>query len=200
MSTARPTTLLRSPAFWLATGLAAGMVAGFFSFGGWWDLNKVAGEVREPSRTLPREIALGVIVVTVIYLATSAAFIYLVPFERVQSSETFAAQAGEVLFGGAGARIFSAVVVLSVLGSLMAVIMTAPRVYYAMASDGLFFKAVKSIHPRFGTPARAVAAHRSTQISEPRRANTVRAALTTLIAASSATPAPPKAATTPPRS
>ncbi|HZM90920.1 MAG TPA: amino acid permease, partial [Blastocatellia bacterium] len=75
----------------------------------------------------------------------------------VSSGETFAAQAGQVLFGAAGAQVFTSIVVISVLGSLTAVIMTAPRVYYAMAADGLFFKRAASIHPRFGTPAAAIA-------------------------------------------
>ncbi len=141
----------------LMTGVAGGMLAGFFSFGGWWDLSKMGGEVREPQRTLPRAIAFGVCVVTLLYVSTSIAFMYLVPLEEVTSGETFAAQAGQALFGAAGARVFSGIVVVSVLGSLTAVIMTAPRVYYAMATDGLFFKAAASIHPRFGTPARAIA-------------------------------------------
>ena len=141
----------------LLTAVAGAMLAGFFSFGGWWDLSKMGGEVRDPQRTLPRAIALGVCIVTLIYITTSVAFMYLVPLERVSSGETFAAQAGEALFGAAGAQIFSGIVVVSVLGSLAALIMTAPRVYYAMASDGLFFKTAASIHPRFGTPAAAIA-------------------------------------------
>jgi len=140
----------------LLTAVAGGMLAGFFSFGGWWDLSKMGGEVREPQRTLPRAIAYGVCIVTLLYVSTSVAFMYLVPLERVASGETFAAQAGQALFGAAGARVFSGIVVVSVLGSLTAIIMTAPRVYYAMAADGLFFEAAASIHPRFGTPARAI--------------------------------------------
>ena len=139
------------------TAIAGGMLAGFFSFGGWWDLSKMGGEVREPQRTLPRAIGFGVCIVTLLYVSTSIAFMYLVPLERVTSGETFAAQAGQALFGAAGARVFSVIVVVSVLGSLAAIIMTAPRVYYAMAADGLFFKAAAAIHPRFGTPARAIA-------------------------------------------
>ncbi|MDT7540233.1 MAG: basic amino acid/polyamine antiporter, family [Acidobacteriota bacterium] len=141
----------------LAGALAGGMVAAFFSFGGWWDVSKVAGEVRRPSYTLPRALAFGVIIVTLVYVATSAAFIYLVPLGRVASGETFAAQAGEVLFGKIGGQIFSAVVIVAVLGSLAGVIMSAPRVYFAMAHDGLFFRAVAAVHPRYGTPARAIA-------------------------------------------
>ncbi|HWC78056.1 MAG TPA: amino acid permease, partial [Blastocatellia bacterium] len=141
----------------LLGALAAGVVSGFFSFGGWWDLSKMGGEVRNPTRTLPRAIALGVLMITGVYIVISAAFMYLVPMERVASGETFAAQAGEALFGLAGGKVFSIVVVVSVLGSMAAIVMTAPRVYYAMARDGLFFKGAAAVHPRFGTPARAIA-------------------------------------------
>jgi basic amino acid/polyamine antiporter, APA family len=141
----------------LLAALAGGMVAAFFSFGGWWDVTKVAGELRDPARSLPRALIYGVIIVTLVYVLTSAVFLYLVPLEAVTSSETFAAQAGEVLFGRAGAQVFSVIVVVTVLGSLAAIIMSAPRVYFAMARDGLFISAAAAIHPRFGTPARAIA-------------------------------------------
>ncbi|HVF88072.1 MAG TPA: amino acid permease [Pyrinomonadaceae bacterium] len=137
-------------------GLAGAFVAAFFSFGGWWDVSKLAGEVRDPERTLPRALLYGVLVVTLVYILTSAVFIYLVPLERVSSGETFAAQAGEALFGRAGGQVFSGIVIVSVLGSLAGIIMAAPRVYYAMARDHLFLPAAASIHPRFGTPARAI--------------------------------------------
>jgi len=141
----------------IMVGLASGLVGAFFSFAGWWDLSKLAGEVREPARTLPRALAYGVIIVTVVYILTSAAFIYLVPLDQVTSGETFAAQAGEVLFGPVGGLVFSLVVVIAILGSLAAVVMSAPRVYYAMARDGLFIAGAAAIHPRFETPARAIA-------------------------------------------
>lgn len=141
----------------LVAALAGAVVAAFFSFGGWWDVAKVAGEVREPAQTLPRALIYGVTIVTVVYILTSAVFIYLVPLGSATSGVTFAAQAGEVLFGKAGGQIFAAIVVATVLGSLAAIIMSAPRVYFAMARDGLFVPAVASIHPRFGTPARAIA-------------------------------------------
>ena len=83
----------------------------------------------------------GVCIVTLVYIMTSAAFIYLVPVERATSGETFAAQAGEILFGRVGGQIFSSIVIISVLGSLLAGIITAPRVYYAMARDGVFLNA-----------------------------------------------------------
>jgi APA family basic amino acid/polyamine antiporter len=141
----------------LVGALAGGLIGAFFSFAGWWDLGKLAGEVKNPGRTLPRALTYGVIVVTIVYILTSFAFVYLVPLEKVTSGETFAAQAGEVLFGRAGGLIFSFVVVVAVLGSLAAVVMSAPRVYFAMARDGLFIPSVAVLHKRFETPARAIA-------------------------------------------
>jgi APA family basic amino acid/polyamine antiporter len=140
----------------LVGALAGAMVAAFFSFGGWWDVTKLAGEVREPSRTLPRALIYGVVIVTIVYILTSAVFLYLVPLSAVSSGETFAAQAGEVLFGRAGGLVFSLIVIFAVLGSLSALIMSAPRVYFAMARDGLFLPSAAVLHPRFGTPARAI--------------------------------------------
>src|SRR3989449_7971954 len=140
----------------LPVALAAGLVGAFFAFGGWWEIPKLAGEAREPARTVPRALAIGVAIITAIYVLTSAVFLYLVPLDRVTSGETFAAQAGEALFGPAGGRVFSGVVIVAVLGSLLGLLMALPRVYYAMARDGVFLKSVAAEHPRFGTPARAI--------------------------------------------
>ena len=141
----------------LIGALAGGFMLAFFSLAGWWDLGKLAGEVKNPARALPRALAYGVIIVTLVYILTSFAFFYLVPLDQVKSDETFAAQAGEVLFGRAGGLIFSFVVVVSVLGSLAAVVISAPRVYFAMARDGVFLSSVAILHKRYETPARAIA-------------------------------------------
>jgi basic amino acid/polyamine antiporter, APA family len=141
----------------LVGALAGGLIGAFFSFAGWWDLGKLAGEVKNPGRTLPRALTYGVIIVTAVYVLTSFNFVYLIPPGKVTSGETFAAQAGEVLFGRAGGLIFSVIVVVAVLGSLAAVVMSAPRVYFAMARDGVFFPSVAMLHKRYETPARAIA-------------------------------------------
>ena len=141
----------------LIEALAIGVVGSFFSFAGWWDLSKVGGEVRNPSRTMPRAFIYGLLIVTLVYTSTSAAFIYLVPMEQVTSGQAFAAQIGEVLFGQTGAWLFSGFVIVAVLGSLAAIILSAPRVYFAMARDGLFFPWAAAVHPRFNTPARCIA-------------------------------------------
>lgn len=140
----------------LMSALAGAIVGAFFSFGGWWDLTKLSGEVRDPQHTLPRALIYGVTILTTVYILTSAAFLYLVPVEQVTSGETFAAQAGEVLFGRLGGEVLSIIVIVAVSGSLAAVIMSAPRVYFAMARDGLFIPAAAAIHPHYGTPARAI--------------------------------------------
>ncbi len=141
----------------LAPALAIGVVGAFFSFGGWWDVSKLAGEVRDPGRTLPRALLLGLLAVTVVYIVVSAVVLYLIPLDKVTSDQTFVAQAGEVLFGPPGGVIFAAIVIICLVGSLSALIIFAPRVYYAMANDGLFLKAVARLHPRFRTPANAIA-------------------------------------------
>lgn len=141
----------------LPGALAPALVGAFFAFGGWWEISKLAGEARDPERTVPRALAIGVTIITAIYILTSAVFLYLVPLDRVTSGETFAAQAGEALFGAAGGKVFALIVIVAVLGSLLGLLMALPRVYYAMARDGVFFKSVGEVHPRFGTPARAIA-------------------------------------------
>src|SRR5258708_35020496 len=99
---------------------------------------------------------LGVLVVTAVYILVSAVFLYLIPLQNVSSNETFVAQVGEVLFGSIGGIVFAGIVIVCVLGGLAAFVISAPRVYYAMAKDGLFLTAVARVHPRFGTPVNAI--------------------------------------------
>jgi APA family basic amino acid/polyamine antiporter len=140
----------------LLPAIAGAMVAAFYSYGGWWDVSKIAGEVKDPARTLPRALMLGVLAVVAAYVLVSGVFVYLVPPERVTSDHTFVAQAGAILFGQAGANLLAGAVVLCVVGGMAAMIMLCPRVYYAMAADGVFLKSVAQLDPRFGTPVRAI--------------------------------------------
>jgi basic amino acid/polyamine antiporter, APA family len=138
--------------------LAGALVAAFFSFGGWWEVTKIAGEVRDPMRTMPRALRFGLAIVTLVYVVTTLAFMYVIPIEQVGAGEAFVAQVGAVLLGRSGGTIVAGIVVACVLGSLGAMLMLAPRVYFAMARDGLFPAAAAAVHPRFGTPARAIGA------------------------------------------
>jgi APA family basic amino acid/polyamine antiporter len=141
----------------LVPALAGAVIAAFFSFGGWWELSKLGGEVREPRRTLPRALAMGVVLVTLLYVAVSAVFLYLMPPGGAASNEAFAAQAGTALFGPEGGLVLSALVAFSVLGNLFAFMTGAPRVYYAMAREGVMPALVARVDPRTGAPAGAVA-------------------------------------------
>jgi APA family basic amino acid/polyamine antiporter len=152
----QPFVAQRSGSDPLIGALAGGLVGAFFSFGGWWDLSKLSGEVKDARRTMPRALAYGVSIITVVYILTSAVFVYLVPLDHITSSDAFVGRVGEILFGALGGKLFAGIVIIAVVGSLAAVIMSAPRVYFAMASDGLFISSLAKIHPRFGTPARAV--------------------------------------------
>ena len=142
----------------LLPALGFGFVGAFVAFAGWWDVSKLAGEIRDPERNLPRALIMGVSIVTVVYVAVSVVFLYLVPPDRIASDDTaFAALAGEALLGRAGGVCFTFIVIVSVAGSLAAVLMAFPRVYYAMARDGLFFASVAAVDPRRGTPTRSIA-------------------------------------------
>ncbi len=151
-----PLTVRRPGSDAIFPAIAGGVISAFFSFGGWWEASKIAGEVRNPKKTLPAAFLLGVAIVTVVYLLISAAFLSVLPLEKITSNTAFVAQFGGVLFGAAGARVLSLCVLLCVCGGIAALSMAAPRVCYAMAQSGNFFSAFARLHPRFGTPANAI--------------------------------------------
>jgi len=140
----------------LMEALALGLVGTFFSFGGFWEASRVAGEIHNPGRTLPLALALGVTCVTCVYVLTSLAFMYLVPIEHATSAAEFARRAGEALLGPVGPPAFASIVVLSVAASALALVMMAPRLYVAMSHDGLFPSGLAAVRPGTGTPARAM--------------------------------------------
>ncbi len=141
----------------LFPALAGGFVSAFFSFGGWWEAARMAGEVRDPQRTLPRAFVLGIGLVTLVYILTSVVFLGLAPSGGSGNASAFAALVGEQLFGPRGGAVMALGVVVSVLGSLAAVMLMTPRLYLALARDRLFPGRLADLHPRFGTPARAIA-------------------------------------------
>jgi basic amino acid/polyamine antiporter, APA family len=151
-----PLTVRRPGSDALFPAIAGGVMSAFFSFGGWWEASKIAGEIRNPKRTLPLAFVGGVALVTVIYLLISATFLAVLPLAQVTSNTAFVAQFGGVLFGTAGARVLSACVLVCVCGGIAAITMAAPRVCFAMAQSGDFFSVFGKLHPRFGTPANAV--------------------------------------------
>ena len=133
-----------------------GISAALFAFGGWHMVTYAAGETRHPEKTIPRALLIGCLTVTVCYVALNAAYLYLLPLDRVVSSTRVAADAAQALAGSRGAAAISALVILSSLGVLNGVILAGPRTYFAMAEEGLAFGWLGRIHPRFRTPHRAI--------------------------------------------
>ncbi len=140
----------------LVMSIAGAYINAFFSFGGWWDVTKLSGEIREPQHNLPRALIIGVLAVTLVYVGLSAAFLHVVPLQQVTSNQAFVAQFGEALFGPTGSVVLSVCVLISVLGGLSALTMAAPRVYFAMAQKGQFFAVFGRLHPRFNSPTNAI--------------------------------------------
>lgn len=140
----------------LIGAMAGALVSAFFSFGGWWEVTRVAGEVQDPERSVPRALTIGVLSVMIIYIIATVGFIYVIPIEAVSEGQAFVAQVGQAIVGPAGGTVIALVVMVCVLGSLAALQMMAPRLYVAMAEDGLFPAGAAAVHQRFGTPARAI--------------------------------------------
>ena len=135
---------------------AAAVAAGLFAFGGWHMVAYTAEETRDPERTLPRALILGTITVTAAYVALNALYLYVLPLDRVAHSQRIAADAADALGGSGGAALLAALVVGSTFGALCGIVLVGPRVYYALARDGLLFRWVGAVHPRFRTPHRAI--------------------------------------------
>lgn len=138
-----------------ADGFVKALIAGLFAFGGWHMVTYAADETVEPRRTIPRALLVGTLLVTAAYVAVNAAYLRVLPLETVASSSRVAADFADQLVGS-GAGVMSALVVVSTFGAMNGVILAGPRVYLAMARDGLAFRWIAAVHPRFLTPHRAI--------------------------------------------
>jgi APA family basic amino acid/polyamine antiporter len=130
-----------------------------FSYLGWDRVGYSAGEMKDPKRTIPRSLFWGIALVILTYLLAIFLYHYVLGMEGVRETKRVASDTATVLFGPVGAAIIAISVMFSASGSINGTMMTAPRVYYAMAKDGLFFKWFNYVHPTFRTPSRAVIAH-----------------------------------------
>jgi len=132
--------------------------AGLFTFGGWHMVTYAAGETRNAERTIPRALFIGMIIVTLAYLSLNAAYLHVLPLDTVLNSQHVAADAAAVLAGSNGAKLVAILVLISAFGGLSGTILAGPRVYYAIANDGLAWKAMATAHPKFQTPHIAILA------------------------------------------
>ena len=137
-----------------AFGLA--LVSVLWAYDGWADLTFMSGEVKDPRRNLPRALILGAVAIIVVYLLANIAYLAVMPVGEVRHSPLVATDVATRLIGDPG-RIFVALtVVLSTFGTLNGSILTSPRIFFAMADDGLFFRKVASVHPKYETPYVAI--------------------------------------------
>jgi APA family basic amino acid/polyamine antiporter len=132
------------------------LAAGLFAFGGWHMVTYTAGETRDAGRTIPRALLLGTLIVTACYAGLNALYLRVLPLDAIRSSTRVAADAADVLLGGGGATLMAALVMVSTFGTVNGALLAGPRVYYSMAADGVLFRWLDAVHPRFQTPHRAI--------------------------------------------
>src|SRR3989449_428468 len=132
------------------------MVAILWAYDGWGDLAFVGGEVKDPERNLPRAMFIGTGSVVALYLAANLVYLHLIPVQQMKGAELVAADVARMLLGSAGLVAVSAAVIISTFGTLNGSMMTAPRIFFAMAEDGVFPKAIARVDPRTGAPTGAI--------------------------------------------
>jgi len=139
----------------LISALGLALIGVLWSYGGWQHASFVAGEAKDARKTIPRAMIIGAIVVAVVYLLTNLAYLFLLPVDAIASSQSLAAEAVSTIipFGGA---LIALLIAISTFGTLGIYTLSAPRIYYAMSKDGLFFKKLSWVHPRFHTPVYAI--------------------------------------------
>ncbi len=132
------------------------MVAMLWAYEGWNNITFTAGEIKNPQRNLPLSLILGMSAITLIYVGMNVVYIYAMPVGDMISTETIGEAAAGRLFGPLGSRLMSLSVLVSVFGCISATVISGPRVFYAMAKDGLFFRGIAEVHPRHRTPVQAI--------------------------------------------
>jgi APA family basic amino acid/polyamine antiporter len=142
--------------FNLLPAIGAAMVPVLFAYGGWQTASFVSGEIREPQKTLPRALIIGVTGVVILYLAVNFICVRALGVSGLTSTTTPASDVMRLALGAVGARAIAAGIAISTLGFLSQGMLTAPRVYFAMAEDGLFFRIVGRLHPKTKVPIMAI--------------------------------------------
>src|SRR5499427_8564950 len=137
----------------LISALGVGLIAVFWAYDGWVYITWVAGEVKDPRRNVPRAMVLGVLAVGAIYIAMNVTYVYALPLSEVAKFETIAHAAAAALFSPGAAVWLSATIAVSCFSAAASCTLSGSRVYLAMAQDGVFFKRMAVIHPKWRTPA-----------------------------------------------
>jgi APA family basic amino acid/polyamine antiporter len=137
-------------------GFFAALVAALWAYDGWNNVSMIASEVRNPQRNLPISLIGGVLTVIVIYLLTNMAYFYVLPAADVAASDRVAADMMRKILGSQGAAAVSVVVMISIFAALNGSILSGSRVPYALAKDGLFFRACAYVQPKYRTPSKSI--------------------------------------------
>jgi APA family basic amino acid/polyamine antiporter len=140
----------------LVSALFAGLVPAMFAYGGWQNANFVAEEVRDPERNLPRAILLGVVIVVAVYVSANIAYVHVLTAPGLAATSTPATDLATHVLGERGADVVGLLIIVSTFGFLNLALMTAPRVYYAMARDGVFFEQLARVSNRTHVPTTAI--------------------------------------------
>lgn len=140
----------------LFAGIGAAMIGILWAYEGWQYVTFSAGEARDPQRTFPRAIAVATAALVVLYVAANIGYVSALGVTGAAASNHVAADAMAVVFGPLSGRFLSALILVSIFSAMNGVMLTAPRLYYAMARDGVFFARFGRVSARFGTPAQAV--------------------------------------------
>ncbi|MCG6947488.1 MAG: amino acid permease [Acidobacteria bacterium] len=139
---------------WAAVGI--GMIAALWTYDGWYGATFSAGEMRDPQRTLPFGLVWGTVIVMVLYALLNIVYFIALPLEEIAATPRVGETAAAALFGAGGGRLMSFAILLSTFGCLAATILFSPRIYLAMARDGVFFRSLGEVHSRYRTPARSL--------------------------------------------
>jgi basic amino acid/polyamine antiporter, APA family len=137
-------------------GIAVAMVGVLWSYGGWQHATYTAGEAKNAKRNVPIAMIIAALVVTFIYIAINIAYMYLLTPAQIASSPGVAADAVKTVVGNLGGGLIALAIFISTFGTAGIYTLTAPRIYFAMANDGIFFKKVSQIHPKYNTPYYAI--------------------------------------------
>jgi APA family basic amino acid/polyamine antiporter len=142
----------------LAAGFGAAMIGVLWAYEGWQYVTFSAGEAKDPQRTFPRAISIATFLLIVLYLVANVGYVRALGPAGAANSQRVAADAIATILGPTAGTVVSALILVSIFSALNGLVLTTPRMYYAMAKDGLFFQRLASVHPRFGTPAFAIVA------------------------------------------
>ncbi len=140
----------------LSSAFAVALISVLFSYGGWQHASFLAGETKNAAQVIPKAMVFGALSIIFIYLLINFAYLSLLPIQKIESSQAIASDALGQVIGKKGSYLIAILIAISTFGTMSIYTLSTPRIYYAMAQDGLFFKSLSKLHPTYHTPANAI--------------------------------------------